>query len=181
VPPWRPGLAAVVAFTGHAFVALDPEHLLEPAVQARLDGFGGAHHPAVATAIAGPGGWIDSLDSVLVAHGVGGPPILGDRPDLAAHARVAFAAGVRSDVRVVGPPVGDAFVTIGRGLGGLSELGVAVGDTTSGRQLLRDALTMIPAGEVTLAAVAPGNARALRAFLAAGFRPVASVQLLRPA
>jgi hypothetical protein len=31
-----------------------------------------------------------------------------------------------------------------------------------------------------IAAVAPGNAAALRTFLAADFRPVGSVQLVRP-
>ena len=34
-----------------------------------------------------------------------------------------------------------------------------------------------PEGEPVVAAVAPGNARALRTVLAEGFRPIASVQL----
>ena len=49
-----------------------------------------------------------------------------------------------------------------------------------GADLVRDALTLLPEGEVVVAACAPGNARALRAFLSAGFEPVASVQLWRP-
>ncbi len=181
VPPWRPGLAAVVAFTGHAFVAAEPGRRLDPSVEALVDGFGGAHHPRVATAIAGPDGWIDSLDAVLVAPARGGPPALAERPDLAGHARAAFATGVRDEVRCVGPVDADALVTLGRGLGGLTEVGVEIDDDTSGRDLLVAALTMVPAGEVVVAAVAPGNARALRSFLAAGFRPVASVQLIKPA
>jgi hypothetical protein len=112
---------------------------------------------------------------------VGGPPALVERPDLAGHARATFATGVRDEVRCVGPAGADALVTMGRGLGGLTEVGVEIDDDTSGRALLVDALTMVPAGQVVVAAVAPGNARALRSFLAAGFRPVASVQLIKPA
>ena len=82
-------------------------------------------------------------------------------------------------MRCVGPVEGDALVTIGQGIGGLPELGIEIDDSTSGRRLLRDALTLVPPGETVVAAVAPGNARALRSFLAAGFRPVASVQLIK--
>jgi hypothetical protein len=147
-----------------------------------VDGFGGAHHPRVAVALAGPGGWIDSLDAVLVRFGAGGPPALVERADLAGHPRAGFATGVRDDVRCFGCPVGGSVVTIGRGLGGLAEIGVeSDGGAGLGPDLLLDALTLVPADEVVVAAVAPGNARALRAFLAAGFRPVASVQLIKPA
>jgi L-amino acid N-acyltransferase YncA len=48
------------------------------------------------------------------------------------------------------------------------------------RSLLRDALGLVPAGEPVVAAVAPGNAASLRAFLGAGFTPIGSVQLYRP-
>ncbi|RIQ11374.1 hypothetical protein DY240_28965 [Jiangella rhizosphaerae] len=43
------------------------------------------------------------------------------------------------------------------------------------------ALRLVPAGEPVFAAVTPGNARSLRAFLACGFTPVGSEVLLRPA
>jgi hypothetical protein len=73
-------------------------------------------------------------------------------------------------------------VTVGRGLGGLVELGVeAVDPGVDGAGLLREALTLVAPDDVVVAAVAPGNARALRTFLAADFRPVASVQLIKPA
>ncbi len=178
VAPWRPGLEAVVAFTGHAFVVITADREVPAAVRQRADGFGGAHDPRVALALAGTDGWIDSLDAVLVRHGVGGTPGLVERPDLTEHHRVRFAAAVRDDVRSVGRPTGDDLVTIGRGIGGLVELGVEA-DSGRGAELLGQALTLVPASEVVAACVAPGNARALRAFLAAGFRPVASVQLLR--
>lgn len=50
-----------------------------------------------------------------------------------------------------------------------------------GRSLLADALTLVPSGEPVFAAVTPGNARSLRAFLACGFVPLGSEVLLRPA
>jgi RimJ/RimL family protein N-acetyltransferase len=41
-----------------------------------------------------------------------------------------------------------------------------------GGALLADALGHVPAGELVFAAVAPGNARSLRAFLGLGFSPL---------
>ncbi|WP_262505693.1 hypothetical protein [Streptomyces sp. TRM68367] len=49
-----------------------------------------------------------------------------------------------------------------------------------GRSLLSDALSLVPEGEPVFAAVSPGNARSLRAFLACGFTPIGSEVLLRP-
>jgi hypothetical protein len=181
--PWRSGLAAVVAFTGHAYLVVDEGVELPADVNALVDGVGGAHHPRVATAIAGPGGWIDSLDAVLVTRGGGadGALALVDRPDLADHPRVGFARRVRDDVRCLGRPGGTSLVTVGRGLGGLIEVGIELGDDgASGRDLLRAAIAAMPTTELVVAAVAPGNARALRSFLAAGFVPIASVQLILP-
>lgn len=186
VPPWRPGIEAVVAFTGHAVLAVAADHGIDLAALG-VDGLGGAHHPRVALALAGAAGWIDSLDAVLVAYGIGSAgaqPALVERPDLAAHHRVEFAAAVRDDVQVLGRRSGSALVTLGRGIGGLAELGVELGPDDgpgSGAELITAALTEVPRGDVAVAAVAPGNARALRAFLGGGFRPVASVQLIRPA
>lgn len=180
VAPWRDDLAAVVAFTGHALVAAPADHGLD-LVALGADGFGGAHHPAIALALAGPGGWVDSLDLVLVAAGRGaGRPALVERPDLVSHPRAIYNAGLRDDLQVFGRPTGGAIVTLGRGLGGLLELGIETnGGGVGGRELLADALTLIPPDDVVVAAVAPGNARAVRTFLAAGFDPVGSVQLVR--
>jgi RimJ/RimL family protein N-acetyltransferase len=49
-----------------------------------------------------------------------------------------------------------------------------------GTDVLRAALGVVPAGKVVVAACAPGNARAVRAFLRAGFTPMGSVQLWLP-
>ena len=179
VTPWRPGIEAVVAFTGHAVLAIADDHQADLDALG-VDGFGGAHHPRVIAALAGPDGWVDSLDLVLMTTGIGGPPALVERPDLTIEPRAIYNAGLRDDLVVYGRPTGRSFVTVGRGLGRLHEIGVETdGDAGAGVSLLRDVRTMVTAGEPLVAAVAPGNARAVRSFLAADFVPVASVQLFR--
>lgn len=42
-----------------------PDRLL---VSLGADGFGGAHDPRLITALAGPGGWIDSLDILMASR-----------------------------------------------------------------------------------------------------------------
>jgi hypothetical protein len=73
VPPWRPGVEAIVAFTGHAVLAVAPDIPDERLVSLGADGFGGAHDPRLITALAGPGGWIDSLDILMAGRGSGHP------------------------------------------------------------------------------------------------------------
>jgi GNAT superfamily N-acetyltransferase len=180
VPPYLDGVEAVVAFTGHAVIvtALPLDALLA----AGADGFAGATSLPVMALLAGPGGTVDVLDALLVARGTGGG-MLPERPDLAGHPRVEYARAWRREVRVHGNEHG--LVTLSCGLGGLCELSFEVAPDRRGRghgrALLRAALTLVPAGEPVLAAVAPGNAASLRALLAAGFTPVGSVQLVRPA
>ena len=102
MPPWRPGVGAVVALTGTAVVVDDgpvPDGRLS---ELGVDGFGGAHHPRVIDALAGATGWVDSLDLVLAARGRGDDvtrPALVPRPDLAEHPRVRFARGLRNGRR----------------------------------------------------------------------------------
>ena len=50
-----------------------------------------------------------------------------------------------------------------------------------GRTLIAEARGLVPPGEPLFAAVSPGNARSLRAFLACGFTPLGSEVLIRPA
>ncbi|HET9653872.1 MAG TPA: hypothetical protein VFP72_00830 [Kineosporiaceae bacterium] len=180
VDPYLPGVEAVVAFTGHAVVATQlPAGELE---RAGADGFGGATSPRVALLLAGPDGEIDTLDVLLVGHGTGRTG-LGELSVDDEHPRIRHARHWRADVSVHGDERG--LVTVGRGVGGLPELSLEVPPqrrrSGAGRSLLTDALGLVPAGEPVLAAVAPGNAASLRAVLAAGFAPVGSVQLIRPA
>jgi GNAT superfamily N-acetyltransferase len=180
VPPYLDGVEAVVGFTGHAVVATRLP--LAALVDAGADGFGGAVSIPVMTRLAGDGGTVDVLDALLVARGTGGGR-LPARPDLEVHPRVGFARAWRSELRVHGDDRG--VVVLARGLGGLLEVSFEV-DADSrgagrGRRLLVEALALAPPGEPVLAAVAPGNAASLRAALAAGFVPIGSVQLVRPA
>jgi hypothetical protein len=183
VEPWRPGVEGVVAFTGRAFLAVDDDVSDGTLVSLGPDGFGGASNPRLVSRLAGSG-WIDALDIVLVARGTGGEPTLVPRSDLRNHPRAEHATSVRSDVATFGyaAPDDHTLVTLSTGLGGLPEVGVEIDARKDhvGADLVRDALTLLPEGEVVVAACAPGNARALRAFLSAGFEPVASVQLWRP-
>jgi len=178
VPPYQRGLAAVVALTGHAYVAT--RRPADDVLAAGADGFGGATSPRVALLLAGPDGELDTLDVLLVARGTGRTRL----PELhpVDHPRVRHARHWRTDVSVHGDDRG--LVTIGRGVGGLPELSVEVPEQRrgagTGRSLLQDALGLVPEGEPVLAAVAPGNAASLRSVLAVGFVPIGSVQLIRP-
>lgn len=185
VPPWRPGLGAVLGFTGHAVLAVGDDVPTALLNSLGVDGFGGAHAPAVALALAGDG-WIDSLDVLLVARG-GEPDAtpLVPRADLAEHPRVALARRLRDDVAVFGVDGPDrSLVTLGRGLAGLPEISFELAEhrrgARDGAAWARAARALAPPGEVVVAAVAPGNAASLRALLAGGFAPVASVQLFTP-
>lgn len=173
VPPPAPRLHAVVAFTGHAVVATSlTERDFAGLV---VDGFGAALHPAVLQRLAGTGGRIGVVDATLVTSGVGGGR-LPERSGLDEHPRVQHARALRDEVRVYGDERG--LVTLARGLAGRTELSIEVPPDQRGqgvgRCLIRDALGRVPAGHPVFAAVSPGNARSLRAFLAVGFRPIAS-------
>ncbi|MFD7641368.1 hypothetical protein ACFV4P_12005 [Kitasatospora sp. NPDC059795] len=182
LPALAGGLVAAVAFTGHAVVAT-----ARPAAEVRAqgpDGYGESMAPDFLRYLAGPGGWIGCLDATLVARGAGGPAQLGPLDGLDGHDRVRHARELRTDVGVYGDRRG--LVTLAQGLAGRRELSIELhrpeesGRPGLGRSLIADALTLVPAGEPVFAAVSPGNARSLRAFLACGFTPIGSEVLLRP-
>jgi hypothetical protein len=189
VPPWRPHLEAIVAFTGHAVLALEADISDELLVARGVDGFGGAHDPRLIAALAGPGGWIDSLDVLLARRGAGGPtvaPRLVRRPDLAEHPRAHFAAEIRDNLNILGYPDRDrsALVTLSQGVGGLLELSFELEPDRrggGGTILIEDAISVVPSHQLVISAVAPGNAASLRALLSAGFTPLGSMQLFRRA
>ncbi|AVV47722.1 hypothetical protein C6376_26530 [Streptomyces sp. P3] len=181
--PTPPGaLEASVAFTGHAVLATA---LAAPKIHAlRPDGFGGSMGPDFLRALAGPTGWIGSVDAVLVRRGFGGAARLQPLSGADGHPRVRYARRLRAGVRVFGDERG--LVTLAAGLAGRTELSIELhtpdhgGRSGHGRSLLGDALTLVQAGEPVFAAVAPGNARSMRAFLAAGFTPVGAEVIVRP-
>jgi hypothetical protein len=170
LPPLPNGLAAVVSLTGRVYLATDRRI-------PGLDGFGSALHPDVLRELAGPTGEIGTLDATLAAHGLGGGA-LPARPDLMDHPRVRHALALRDSVRVYGDERG--LVTVAEGLAGRTEISVEAFRMGEGRGLIREALRLVPAGDPVFAAVAPGNARSLRAFLAEGFVPIGSEVILRP-
>jgi GNAT superfamily N-acetyltransferase len=181
VPPLARDLRAVLAFTGHAYLATTqpPSEFADLA----LDGFGHALHPATLLRLAGPAGDVGAVDATLAGRGTGPlrPAPFVERTDLAQHPRVRHATRLRRDVRVYGDERG--LVTLGHGLAGRLELSIEVDDAHQGRGvgagLLADALTLVPAGEVVFVAVSPGNVRSLRLFLRAGFVPVASEVIVK--
>ena len=182
VPPdATTGLHAVLNFTGHTVVATDRSR--EDVLATGIDGLGAAFAPDVLRALAGPTGWVGVTDVVLVAEGIGtGGTILRPTSRYDDHPRVTYARSTRTDVLVLGDDRG--LVTLGRGLGGRSELGIELVEGAEGhglgRGLLADTLAETPAGEILFASCAPGNARSLRALLAVGFRVIGGEVLLRP-
>ncbi len=180
-PPVGDGLEAVVCFTGHAFICsrLSEDQLSRTGP----DGFGGAHGPAVLTEMTGTDGTCGVIDCTLVGRGVGGGSSLPERKDLSGHHRVEYARALRSAVRVFGDDRG--LITLSQGLAGRSELSVEATPgrhgTGAGRQLIVEGLRMVGDGDPVFAAVSPGNARSLRAFLAVGFVPIGSEVVIRTA
>lgn len=176
VDSWRPDLAAIVSFTGHAVVATSGD--LEPLTDAPADGYGMALAPHFLALLAGPSGDVGVIDATLVARGSGA---LLERSDLEDHPRVRYARSLRDDVLVYGDERG--LVTLARGLAGRIEVSVDVAPTQVGagigRSLIRDALGMVAADQPVFAAVAPGNARSLRAVLSVGFVPIGSEVIIR--
>lgn len=170
LPPLADGLAAVVSLTGRVYLATDRQ-------VPDLDGFGSALAPEVLRCLAGPHGEVGVIDVTTVARGTGGGR-LPARTDLADHHRVRHALALRCEVRVHGDERG--LVTVAAGLAGRTEISVEVFQPGVGRELIREAVRLVPAGEPVFAAIAPGNARSLRAFLAEGFTPVGSEVIIRP-
>ena len=176
-PPAGPS-DAVIAFSGHNVIAAT---VTADEVLAHLsdDDPGG---PMSATFLAWLGERIDavpgSLDVVLVADGLGAPASLDQRADADAHDRVTRAQRYRSDVSVHTDAGRSGVVILGRGLAGRLEVSIEVDPERRGQglgaELARAARTLVPAGEPLFAQVAPGNAASLRAFLAAGYRPIGS-------
>jgi len=177
LPPLASGWECSVAFTGHAVVAT--ARPADEVLAQGPDGFGGSMAPDFLRWLAGPTGFVGVIDVMLVARGKG-RPALPVRHDLDDHPRVQYARQYRSDVVVYGDDRG--LITIGAGLGGRRELSVEAASHNQGHgtTLIAEALNLTPEGELIFAAVSPGNARSLRAFLGLGFVPIGSECLIRP-
>jgi hypothetical protein len=124
-----------------------------------------------------------SLDAVLVAPRTGRPLDLVPVEDLD-HPRVQRALHHRRDVRVWTTPGGAGLVTVGRGVAGRWETSLEVDPVARcrglGTALASVAPTLVPDDAPLWAQVAPANVASLRAFLAAGYRPVCAEVLFGP-
>jgi GNAT superfamily N-acetyltransferase len=125
------------------------------------------------------------LDAVLVAppapvH----PGVELVEAGLGEHPRVRRALLHRNGVRVWTTSDGAALVAVGRGVCGRWEVGIEVDASARGRglgtALAAAAPALVPAGAPLWAQVAPANTASLRAFLSAGWRPVAAEVLFGP-
>jgi len=182
LPQPSPRDAGVLAFTAHSVVFVDADPawvrgLLPP------DDLAGPTLPWFVQAVcAGTGRQATSTDMLCVAEARSGPAaIVLDQVPVRGHPRLERALSVRDDVRAWQAPGG--VLTLGRGVAGRWEVAVEVDpgyrDQGLGRKLVAAARTLLPEGTPIWAQITPGNAASVRAFLAAGYRPVGSeVQFL---
>lgn len=132
-----------------------------------------------------------SVDMLTCAAALGGPPPASlELSELTVgsaasdHPRVARALHYRDDVRAWQTRAGDGVLIIGRGVAGRWETAIEVNPAHRnhglGTRLARSARHLVPAGATLWAQIAPANAASVRAFLAAGFRPIGAEALLSP-
>ncbi|MFJ6016363.1 GNAT family N-acetyltransferase [Streptomyces sp. NPDC092952] len=175
--------AGVLAFTAHSVVFLDEDPGWVRSVLAGTPG-----DPLAATMnphflgalLARTGRHMNTVDLLTVAAALpGGPEIALREIEDPEHPRVARALEYRDDVRVWAADGG--VVVLGRGVAGRWETAVEVDEEARGRglgELLARAARHLVPDAVVWAQQSPGNARSVRTFQAAGYRPVGSEALL---
>jgi hypothetical protein len=173
---------AVLGFTGHIVVVADvgPTWLAGNLQAGQLSE---AFAPPFLGALeAHVGRRVNAIDLLALApapNGAGPDITLTPVTDID-HPRVRRAHRYRSDVSVW--VTGGGLLILGRGLGGRWEVSIEVDeehrDRRLGRRLAAAAPYLVPDGRGLWAQITPGNAASLRAFLAAGYRPVGQEALL---
>ncbi|MET9828417.1 GNAT family N-acetyltransferase [Streptomyces sp. NPDC006385] len=191
--------AGVIAFTAHAvvFTDEDPGWVYETLRGVDCDALAAPMHPRfLAALMERTERTAETIDAVLVGSPLPGEPPLalrelpreasrdassemsGEAED-ARRARIGYARGRRDDVRAW--TTEGAVLVMGRGVAGRLEVSVEVDANVRrrglGRLLVTAARHLVT--EPLWAQVAPGNARSVRAFQAAGYRPVGAELLLR--
>ncbi|MGW2892693.1 GNAT family N-acetyltransferase [Streptomyces griseoruber] len=183
VPQMSPRDAGILAFTAHSvvFTDEDPQWVYDTLRAVDCDALSASMNPRfLAALMERTGRTAETVDAMLVGSPLpGGPPTLPlteieDRD----HPRIRYALRRRHEVRAWSAD-GGVLVT-GRGIGGRLEVSVEVDEPLRHRGLGRLLVTAARrlADEPVWAQVAPGNARSVRAFQAAGYVPVGAELLL---
>ncbi len=180
--------AGVIAFTAHSvvFTDEDPDWVGSTLAALDCDPLAATMNPRFLAALLDrTGRGTDTIDLLTVAGPLSGEPPL-DLKELADpdHPRVRRALRRRDDVRVWSADGG--VLVLGRGVAGRWEAAIEVDEDVRarglGRELARAARHLVPDGQVVWSQQATGNARSIRAFQAAGYRPVgAEALMLAPA
>ncbi|MFI6489737.1 GNAT family N-acetyltransferase [Streptomyces sp. NPDC050564] len=175
--------AGVTAFTAHnvVFTDEDPRWVREALASVDCDALAAPMNARfLAALMERTGRASDTIDVLTVGSPLPGEPPLELKeihdPD---HPRVVSSRRRRDDVRVWTTAGG--VLVMGRGVAGRLEVAVEVDEDVRHRGLGRALVTaarQLSGGEPVWAQISPGNARSLRAFQAAGYRPVGSEALL---
>ncbi|MEU9256187.1 GNAT family N-acetyltransferase [Streptomyces sp. NPDC048270] len=176
--------AGVIAFTAHSvvFTDEDPQWVRATLASVECDGLAATMNARFLAALLDrTGRTTDTIDLLTVAGPLPGEPPVRLReiadPD---HPRVRRALRRREDVRVWAADGG--VLVLGRGVAGRWETAVEVDEEARhrglGRDLARAARHLVPDGQPVWSQQATGNARSVRAFQAAGFRPVGAEALM---
>ncbi|MEU7006941.1 GNAT family N-acetyltransferase [Streptomyces sp. NPDC046332] len=183
VPPPNARDSGVLAFTAHSvvFTDADPAWVRAELAATSSDPLAASMNPGFLLALMRhTDRRMNTIDLLTVATALPGDPELPLREiEDPAHPRVARALKFRDDVRVWAADGG--VVILGRGVAGRWEAAIEVDEDVrhrgTGRALALAARHLTP-GDVVWAQQSPGNARSVRVFQAAGYRPVASEALL---
>ncbi|MGW2814778.1 GNAT family N-acetyltransferase [Streptomyces sp. NPDC001415] len=175
--------AGVLAFTAHSVIFLDEDEdwLRATLAATNADPLGASMNPGfLAALMARTGRSMNCVDLLTCAPALPGePPLALTEIEDPEHPRVARALKFRDDVRVWAADGG--VLILGRGVAGRWEVAVELDESARGRglgvQLALSARHLAPE-PVLWAQQSPGNARSVRTFQAAGFRPVGSEALL---
>ncbi|MGW3916367.1 GNAT family N-acetyltransferase [Streptomyces sp. NPDC005070] len=176
--------AGVLAFSAHSVVFTDEDEGWVRAALGALDcdALAATMNPRfLAAFLERTGRATDTVDLLSVAAPLPGPAALAlTEIDDLAHPRITGSRRRRDGVRAWAAEGG--VLVLGRGVGGRLEVALEVDEGVRHRGLGRALASAARhlAGEPVWAQVATGNARSLRAFQAAGYRPVGAEALLLP-
>ncbi|MER5937192.1 GNAT family N-acetyltransferase [Streptomyces sp. NPDC001928] len=174
--------AGVLAFTAHSvvFTDEDPAWVYDTLRGVGCDALAAPMNPRfLAALMERTGRAAETVDAVFVGSPLpGAPPLALKEIEDAGHSRIVYARRRRDEVRAWA--VEGGVLVMGRGVAGRLEVSVEVDEDVRhrglGRLLVTAARHLVT--EPLWAQVAPGNARSVRTFQAAGYRPVGAELLL---